>query len=172
MLGLTAECAAQQQISCSVEPRMLIPLSRLTDPYNALRRVGKSMERVWDTGAPATASPARTSRPEPCAARASSARSCAPRLPGSSSGFASCCARAGSGSHRHRNLREPKDVSGARRLGNILRARERHGLNLPYGTYAVEAGFVPDRAPPPADQTGPPDDTASNEAEPPENLHQ
>ncbi len=172
MLGLTPDCAKQQQLSCSVEPRMLIPLSRLTEPYNALRRVGKSMERVWGDwraryGVAGKNAETRTTRrhSELCQElRAEGARLIE---------WCRILLRQGwLGSHRHRNTREPKDVSGARRLGNILRARERHGLNLPYGAYAVEAGFAPDRAPPPADSTGPPDDTASNESAPAENLHQ
>lgn len=155
LLGLTADCKPVQQISCSLDPRMLVPLSRLTDQYNALRKVGKSMERVWRHwrdryGVAGKTIDTRTLRRQSrdCQElRAQAARFI--------EWFRILLRHGWAGSHRHRNDNEPTPASGAARLRNILRARDRHGLDLPYGRYAIAAGFAPDPAPPPGG-VGPP----------------
>lgn len=149
LLALTPECARVQQISCSVEPRLLVPLSRLTPEYNAMRRVGLNLERVWGHWrqryrVAGKAPDTRTRRRQSVVCqdlRAEAARFI--------DWFRILLRNGWLGSHRRRNDGEEKEVSGHRRLSNILRARDRHGLSLLYGRAAFEAGFAPDPDPPP-----------------------
>jgi hypothetical protein len=153
-LGLAAGCGRVQQISCSVEPRLLVPLSRLTEQYNAMRHVGLNLERVWGHWrqryrVAGKAPDTRTRRRESITCqelRAEAARFI--------DWFRILLRNGWLGSHRRRNNGEEKQVSGKRRLGNILRARDRHGLNLPYGRAAFEGGFAPDPDPPPEPPAG------------------
>ena len=154
-LDLTADCKRTQQISCSVEPRILVPLSRLTEQYNALRKAGKTMERVWRhwrdrynvAGKNVDSRTFRRQSRECQELRAQTARFIE---------WVRVLVRHGwVGSHRRRNDNEPSKVDGAKRLLNILRARDRHAVDLPYGRYAIAAGFAPDPDPPPGG-VGPP----------------
>ena len=57
------------------------------------------------------------------------------------------------GSHRRRNTETPMPISGRRQLESLLRARDRHGLELPYGAAAQRAGYAANA--PPVDPGGP-----------------
>ena len=46
-LRITPECERQHSIACSEEWRMLIPLSRLSERYHALKKAGKNAEHVY-----------------------------------------------------------------------------------------------------------------------------
>jgi len=147
-LNLTPECKGQQQIACSTEPRLLIPLSRLSEPYNALRVAGKNMERLWrhwrDRYAVAGKNiDARTLRRQslPCQElRAEAARLI--------EWFRVLLREGWLGSRRRSAETDPTSISGEKRLSSILAARDRHGVNLPYGRYAVAAGFAAGPDPP------------------------
>lgn len=148
-LQLTDKCQRVQQISCSVEPRMLIPLSRLTESYNALHVAGKNLERVWGHWrqryrVAGKAPDTRTRRRQSIGCQVT--RSQAARF---IDWFRILLRNGWLGSHRTRNDGEPAVISGLRRLKSILSARTRHGLNFPYGQAAFAAGFALDPDPPP-----------------------
>lgn len=158
MLGLTADCGGVQQISCRTNPRLLVPLSRLSPQYHAMSIAGKHLERVWGHwrrryGVAGQEPDTRTYRREsvPCQRlRAQTARliewfRILLRL-----GWLT-----GRTSRRQTHI---KTIDGSRRLNNVLRARERHRLNVPYGRYAVQAGIATNSDPPPQGDDPPPDD--------------
>lgn len=148
-LQLTDRCDRVQQISCSVEPRLLVPLSRLTESYNAMHIAGKNLERVWNHWrqryrvagkAPDTRTRRRLS------IGCQETRSQAARF---IDWFRILLRNGWLGSHRLLNDGEEATISGTRRLQNILRSRTRHGLSFPYGQAAFAAGFALDPDPPP-----------------------
>lgn len=149
MLQITPECKHEQQISCSLNPRLLIPLNRLTDQYHALSVASKSMERVWHHwrdryGVAGKHADTRTLRRE--SRECQELRSQAARL---IEWFRILLRNGWAGSHRRAPEAAPKQVSGARRLRSTLRSRERNRVDVPYGRYAVGAGYAPDAEPPP-----------------------
>jgi len=126
-----------------------VPLSRLTEPYHAMHIAGKNLERVWNHWrqryrvagkAPDTRTRRRLS------ISCQEARSQAARF---IDWFRILLRNGWLGTHRQLNNGQEKIISGARRLQNILTARRRHGLALPYGPAAFNAGFAPSPAPPP-----------------------
>jgi hypothetical protein len=145
MLGLTADCGGVQQISCRIHPRLLVPLSRLSPQYHAMSIAGKHLGRVWGHwrrryGVAGQEPDTRTYRREsvPCQRlRAQTARliewfRILLRL-----GWL-----AGRTSRRQTHI---KTIAGTRRLNNVLRARERHRLNVPFGRYAFRRASPPTR---------------------------
>lgn len=111
-----------------------------------------SPARTWSayggTGATGTPSPARTSTREPFAAKAwpcQELRAEAARL---IEWFHVLLREGWLGSRRRSAETDPTSISGEKRLSSILAARDRHGVNLPYGRYAVAAGFAAGPDPP------------------------
>jgi hypothetical protein len=155
----TPDCKKLQSISCAEDWRLLLPLN-LTQPlYHALREMHFSFERIFGHwrqrygvfGKNASTSLRRRGVP-------------AQRLRAQAAVFLDwfrICLRHGFlGSWRTRNTNEAQDITGKgkKRLGNVMRARSRRLLDLPYGTAAerVKLWRSKQSGPPPGDP--PPDD--------------
>jgi hypothetical protein len=140
-LGMTSDCAGTQSIACEEEWRLLVPLSRRSERYHALSQAGKSLEHVFrhwrDRYQVAGNSP--DTRPRRPGIAWQELRASAALLVE----WLYLSLRHGwLGSHRHRNTNPVRTLSGRRRLANVLGARRRHGLDLPYGPAAVAAGLA------------------------------
>jgi hypothetical protein len=156
MLGLTAGCAGDQQITCTENPRLLLPLSRLTPEYHAMSVAGKHLERVWGHwrrryGLAGKNPETRVYRRHsvPCQQlRADAARFI--------EWFRVLLRLGWVAGRAARAETDERAIRGDRRLNNVLRARSRHRLAVPYGAYAHAAGLAPDPSPPPTDRGQPP----------------
>lgn len=141
-LRMTAACGGTQSIACEEEWRLLTPLSRRSERYHAIADAGKSLEHIfhhWRDRYQVAGNNPDTRPRRPGMAwqelRASAALLVEWIFLSLRHGWL--------GSHRRRNGAAPKLIHGRRRLGNVLRARRRHGLDLPYGEAAINAGFAP-----------------------------
>ena len=152
--ALTPDCGPIQEISCRAEWRMLIPLSRHHDSYHAMAVAGKALERAWSAWREryglAGKQPETRSRRRYCIPcqelRAQTARFI--------EWFRILLRHGFLASARH-SAPDVFSFDGGRRLRSTLRARDRHGLNRPYGTHAEAAGLAPNAQPPPAGESPP-----------------
>lgn len=150
-LQLTDGCAGIQEMRCAVEPRLILPLSRLHPSYHAMGVASKQTERVWHhwrtryaIAGKNSATRTKRRRSQPCQElRAQAARFIE---------WLRILMRHGwLASTRVRNTNTPVPVDGSRRLRSLLWARKRYRLDLPYGIYAHKAGFALDANPPPSE---------------------
>lgn len=138
-----------QQVSCSIAPRLLLPLSRLTEQYHAMSSGGKQMERIWAHwrqryNIAGKSADTRTRRVG--SVRCQELRAEAARLV---DWFRILLLNGWLGSNRITNDQDVAPVYGRGRLSNVLRKRERSGLNLPYGPAAHAIGYAADANSPP-----------------------
>jgi len=158
MLGINEGCGSIQQISCRTNPRMLVPLSRMSVEYHAMSIAGKHLERVWGHwrrryGVAGQEPDTRTYRREsiPCQRlRAQTARLI--------EWFRILLRLGWLAGRSARRRTHAKLVDGSRRLGNVLRARDRARLSVPYGRYAVQGEVATNPDPPPPGDDPPPDE--------------
>jgi hypothetical protein len=137
----TADCSKTQTISCSVEWRLLGPLSRRTERYHALKKGGKNLERVfrhWRERYTVGGNNADT-RPKRAGITWQNLRAQTALL---IEWFRLCLRHGWLGAHRRRNTATPYRQRGQNHLRNTLFKRAWEGIDLPYGKYAVKAGLA------------------------------
>jgi len=141
LLRHTSECERAQSIACEKEWRLLLPISRLTPYYNALRKSHESVEKVfrhWRDryGVAGKSADTRLKRPGlPFQQLRASAALVI-------EWFRICLRYGWLGSARRRELGELRTTDGSKRLKKVMLARKKRGLNLPRGPAAVKLGLA------------------------------
>jgi hypothetical protein len=147
-LRITDECQRTYSIACSENWRMLVPMSRLSEPYHALRKISKNRERVfrhWRDRYSVFGNNFDL-RPKRCGIAWQNLRASFALL----IEWFRLCARYGwLGSARRSDEYQVEEIHGASILNKLLRSRLWHALNLPYGQAAYRLGLAPDANPPP-----------------------
>jgi hypothetical protein len=141
LLRHTPECDKAQSISCSGEWRLLIPISRVTPYYQALRKSHQNCESVFRrwrdrygvAGKNADARLKRRGFPFQ-QLRASAALAI--------EWFRICLRYGWLGSARRREYGEFRTTEPSESVSAILTLRKKHGLGLPYGPAAVKLGLA------------------------------
>ena len=141
LLRHTPECDKAQSISCSGEWRLLIPISRVTPYYQALRKSHQNCESVFRrwrdrygvAGKNADARLKRRGIPFQ-QLRASAALAI--------EWFRICLRYGWLGSARRREYGEFRTTEPSEGVSAILTLRKKHGLGLPYGPAAVKLGLA------------------------------
>ncbi len=140
-LRCTPDCSQTQSIACSEEWRLLVPMSRRSPTYHALSQAGKNPERVfrhWRDRYSVNGNSVDGRPKRPGIAWQNLRASAALLL----EWFRLSLRHGWIGSHRRRNQSLPFPLRGNRRPGSTLSARLRHGLDLPYGQAAIQAGLA------------------------------
>lgn len=142
------ECTKIQSIACSEEWSLLIPLSRKTELYYAVRKLHGRFENIFDHW-----------RDRYCAAgKNASSRlkrlGVEPQLARARAGllldWIRLCLRHGwVGSWKKRNEKEPFIYGAAKQLERVIKARMKRLLDLPYGAAAEKLKLHKGGAPPP-----------------------
>lgn len=137
----TEACKELQSISCEEDWRMLIPLSRLTELYHALRRSHQNFERVHRHWRDRYSVAGKTveSRLKRRGIGVQQLRSDAALV---IEWFRLCLRHGWLGSARRREPGDVKPTSGAERLARTLAARKKRRLNRPYGAPAIRLGLA------------------------------
>jgi hypothetical protein len=154
-LGATPNCITQlQSIRCDLNWKLLVPLSRETERYWALRATQQTVERsfFWRRCRFGGAGKDQTGRLKRLGIGAQRLRAAACRF----LEWLYLCLRHGwLGSHKYINKASPVFLRGLRRLRTRKAKRIKLGLERPYGKAALALGLVKPAAPPP---DPPPDD--------------
>jgi hypothetical protein len=141
-LEITEKCKKVQSIACEKSWRLLLPTSRLTERYHALKKAGQNKERNWYhwrlrymvAGKNVDTRPKR-----PGLAWQELRASAALFL----EWFRLSLRHGWLGSHRRRNYSEPVPFTDSdRALQSVLGKRRRMGLDLPYGKAATLSGII------------------------------
>jgi hypothetical protein len=137
----TKECKRAQSIACAEDWRMLIPLSRLSALYHALRHSHQSFERVHRHWRDRYASVGKNleSRLKRRGIGAQRLRSDAALV---IEWFRLCLRHGWLGSARRRQPGELKRTSGTEALESVLESRRKRRLNRPYGAAAIRLGLA------------------------------
>jgi hypothetical protein len=141
LLRHTAPCDRSQSIACEKEWRLLVPISRLTPYYHAVRKSHEHCERVfrhWRDryGVAGKNADTRLKRPGLPFQQLRASAALAIEW------FRICLRYGWLGSPRRRALGELRFVDGTKRLKATLRTRKKRGLGLPYGPAAVKLGLA------------------------------
>jgi hypothetical protein len=141
MLIHTPECKRTQSIACETDWRMLVPLSRLSPLYHALRKSHQSYEHVHRHWRDRYSSAGKNleSRLKRRGIPAQELRSGAALV---IEWFRICLRNGWLGSHRRRNGGDPIPTDGHEALLRLLEARRKRAVNFPYGAAAVKAGLA------------------------------
>jgi hypothetical protein len=141
LLRHTPECERSQSIACSEEWRLLIPISRYTPYYHALRKSHETFERVfrhWRDryGVAGKNADTRLKRPGVPFQQLRASAALAIEW------FRICRRYGWLGSARRRDYGELKTTYSPRGVRAMLKLRKKHGLGLPYGPAAVKLGLA------------------------------
>jgi hypothetical protein len=141
LLVHTEECKRLQSIACERDWRMLLPLSRMSELYHALKESHQSYERVHRHWRDRYKSAGKNldSRLKRRGIAAQQLRSDAALL---IEWFRLCLRHGWLGSARRSEPGELKTFSGAQRLEAVLSSREKRRLSRPYGQAAVKLGLA------------------------------
>jgi hypothetical protein len=141
LLRHTAECEKAQSIACEKEWRLLVPISRVTPYYHAVRKSHEHFERVfrhWRDRYGVAGKNADTRLKRPGLPFQQLRASAALVI----EWFRICLRYGWLGSARRRELGELRVVDGTTRLKTTLGTRKKRGLSLPYGRAAVKLGLA------------------------------
>jgi hypothetical protein len=140
-LGLTPDCLTTlQSVECKHDWSMLLPLSRLTERYQAMHTAQKNRESIWhaDRERWNVAGIDLTGRIKRKGVGVHKLRNALARM----LEWLYICLRHGwVGSHPTRNRLQPRKRSGQRGLWSTMWAREGYGTDLPYGSAAQALGL-------------------------------
>jgi hypothetical protein len=137
----TDACKGLQSIPCEKDWRILVPLSRLSELYHALRRSHKSYEHLHRHWRDRYSSAGKNleSRLKRRGIAAQQLRSDAALV---IEWFRLCLRHGWLGSARRSERGELKRTSGASALARVLEARKKRRLNRPYGPAAIKLGLA------------------------------
>jgi hypothetical protein len=141
LLRHMAECERGQSIACSEEWRLLIPISRFTPYYHALRKSHQMFERTfrhWRDryGVAGKSADTRLKRPGVPFQQLRASAALAIEW------FRICLRYGWLGSARRRDYGELRTTTSPRGVRAILNLRKKLGLGLPYGPAAVKLGYA------------------------------
>jgi hypothetical protein len=145
----------ERSIACEMDWRMLVPLSRRTETYHSLSTGRSNLERVWRHWREryGLAGNDVFTRPRRVGLGWERLRLAVALM---AEWFRLDVRHGWLGSPRRARRTEVVKWRGERRLNSTLRARARHGLDLPYGANAVANGFAVAPEPPPGGDDPPP----------------
>lgn len=141
-LQLTPACKGKQSIACEESWRLLLPTSRFTRRYHALKKAGENKERNWLhwRARYKVAGKNLDTRPKRPGLAWQELRASAALL---LEWFRLCLRHGWLGSHRRRNHSEPVAFNDAdRAIDAMLGRRRKMGLDLPYGRVAAISGVI------------------------------
>lgn len=141
-LELTTECKGIQSIACEKSWRLLLPASRFTPRYHALKKAGENKERNWLhwRARYLVAGKNVDTRPKRPGLAWQELRASAALL---LEWFRLSLRHGWLGSHRRRNISQPTPFTDAdRALEAMLLKRRKMALDLPYGRSAEISGVI------------------------------
>lgn len=141
LLRHVRECERTQSIACSEEWRLLIPISRVTPYYHALRKSHETFERIFrhwrDRYGVAGKNPdTRLKRPGLPFQQLRASAALAIEW------FRICLRYGWLGTARRRDFGELRITTSPRGVNAILKLRKKLGLGLPYGPAAIKLGLA------------------------------
>jgi hypothetical protein len=141
LLRHTPECEKAKSRACSEDFRLLLPISRMTPFYHALRESHSSVEGVFRSwrdryGVAGKTADTRLKRPGVPFQQLRAEAALAIEW------FRICLRYGWLGSARRREYGEIRTTDGTYRLDRLLATRRRRGLNLPRGPAAVKLGLA------------------------------
>jgi hypothetical protein len=140
-LGITPECLIQiQSVACREDYRMLLPISRLTETYQAMHAAQKNREGIWNARRErwVIGGVDLTGRLKRKGLGVHRLRNTLARV---LEWFYLCLRHGWLGAHPYRNPLQPRKRSGLKGVWSTLWARERYGTDLPYGSAAQALGL-------------------------------